>query len=797
MKVSFNCLKQFVDLNNISAFEVADKLTFAGVEVETVEPIASGTNLIIGKIIDCKDHPDSDHLHILQVDIGPKYGIKQIVCGAPNARKNLKVIVAMVGAKLPEVTIKKGVIRGVESDGMCCSLLELGVDKKYLKDEQMSGIEELNDDAPIGLEDVLTYLGLDDVVLDLKVLANRPDLLSVINIAREVGALLNRPTHLPKSSEIGVDKFDFKVGSNTNKCVQFSAKVIQGIKNVESPHWMKSYLMAMGIRSIDALVDIGNYVMLVSGQPLHMYDLDKLSSNELIARDDFESPFVALDDKEYQLQKGDIVISCHNQAMCLGGVMGSKQCAIDKNTINLVIEAASFDATTIRHTSARLGLSSESSMRFVKGTNHFQAEFVLNYAASLIKEICGGNCFYKNIHYQCEQYQDKFIKTTLAKINGRLGSNFDLKTVVDTLHKLGFDIEADGDNLKIKIPNYRLDITCDADISEEIIRYLGFEYIKSDLPSLHQSVGSLNQHLAKTRYIEEYLTKCGLDQCLTYTLVSKTKLDEFNYLFKGEPYHIINPISEDHEYVRLSILPSLIESAIYNLKRQNKNLSLFETSDVMSKQERGICLAVVLTGQDLQQGYLKCKPIDFYDVKGIVEGIMNEFQISPTRYSIEQNNLVEELHPGRSALIKIGKQVIGYCGMLHPTYMQNKDIDKTPIAVLELRLDYIYDMKIGTVKMCEISKFPSVERDLAFVVARQVEVKDLIKEAKMAGKGIVSNVDVFDIYEGENVTNDCKSVALKIIYNAKDHTLKDQEVIEAETKIKESLQKKFHALLRG
>ena len=402
MLVSLKSVNQYVSLEGLTPEEIADKLTFAGVEVEEVKKLASGTNLVIGEVKECVAHPNSDHLHVLKVDLGPKYGTTQIVCGAPNARTGLKVIVARVGAILPQIEIKKGVIRGEESNGMCCSLLELGVDGKYLSDYQKAGIEELPSDAPVGEENVLGYLGLDDVVLNLKVLANRPDLLSIFNVAREIGAIFSRPVNIPTVKA----KEDFKtklvVGSKTNRCSQFSGKEIKGIVTKPSPKWMSELLMAMGVRSINNIIDIGNYVMLMTGQPLHMYDADKLAKAELYVQDDYEGDFVALDEKTYKIIKGDIVICCNNKPMCLGGVMGSLECAVDENTKNIYIEAASFDGASIRHTSNRLGLVSESSQRFVKGTNHFQSEFVLDYAASLINELCEAKENSNNVVYQSE-----------------------------------------------------------------------------------------------------------------------------------------------------------------------------------------------------------------------------------------------------------------------------------------------------------------------------------------------------------------------------------------------------------
>ena len=605
MLVSLKNVKQYVSLDGLTAEEIANGLTFAGVEVEEVKTLASGTNLVIGEIKTCVPHPDSDHLHILEVDLGKKYGVEQIVCGAPNARAGLKVIVARVGAKLPGGEIKAGVIRGQSSNGMCCSLLELGVDSKYLTEYQQAGIEELPEDAKVGEEDVLGYLGLDDQVLNLKVLANRPDLLSLYNVAREIGAIFNRKVTIPEAGELVDFETKLKVGSKTEHCTQFSGKEIKKIVVKESPKWMKDYLMAMGVRSINNIVDIGNYVMLMTGQPLHMYDADKLSHAELTAKDDYEGDFVALDEKTYKVIPGDIVITCNKKPMCLGGVMGSLECAVDEKTTHIYIEAASFDGATIRHTSSRLGLASESSSRFVKGTNHFQADFVLNYAASLIKELCDGEGFSNNVTYQSEEYEDKKITSSVTRINNRLGTDFSKEQIKEVLERLHFKVLMSDDTFVAVVPSWRLDVTCDADLSEEVIRLLGFDNVKSILPCLVTKVGALTQEQNRLRNIRFFLLDKGLDECVTYSLISKKEQKLFNLLNNEEHYTILNPLTDEREVFRTHILHSLLKTATYNVARQNKNLALFETAHLISKSSHSTHLAIVLVGKEERMGAME------------------------------------------------------------------------------------------------------------------------------------------------------------------------------------------------
>ena len=798
MLVSLKNVNQYVSLEGLSAEDIANKLTFAGIEVEEVSHLAGGTNLVIGEVLECVAHPNSDHLHVLQVNLGNKYGTTQIVCGAPNARAGLKVIVARVGAKLPQIEIKDGIIRGEASHGMCCSLLELGVDGKYLSDYQKAGIEELPHDAPVGEEDVLGYLGLDDTVLNLKVLANRPDLLSIFNVAREIGALYNRPVKLPEIKAREDFKTKLVVGSKTWRCSQFSGKEIRNIVTKPSPKWMSDYLMAMGVRSINNIVDIGNYVMLMTGQPLHMYDADKLAKAELYAQDDYDGDFVALDEKTYKVIPGDIVIACENKPMCLGGVMGSLACAVDENTKNIYIEAASFDGASIRHTSNRLGLSSESSQRFVKGTNHFQSEFVLNYAASLINELCEAKENSNNVVYQKEEHQERLVSSSTEGINARLGTNFSKEEITGVLKRLNFEISPKGDSFVAKIPDYRLDVTCDADLSEEVIRLLGFDNVQSILPCLDTKVGMLSLRQKRLKNIRNFLLLRGLDECLTYSLVSKKKQNDFNLLNKEEHYVILNPLTDEREVFRTHILASLLESASYNVARQNKNLALFETSNMISKASRSEHLAIVLVGQTNLQGLLKKENYTFFHMKGLVEGMFNALGIESSRYRFDRFvDEGHELHPGKSASIIFQNKKIGVLGELHPNQIEKYDLGKTSAVVLEMDLEPLLEAKVSETKMAPISRFPSVSRDLAFVLDKNVASSDIVRAVKKVGGSYVVNCEVFDIYQGTGISDGKKSMAITVTYRKDDGTLTEKEVSDAEEKIKFELSRNFKAEIRS
>ena len=797
MLVSLKEINKYVSLQGLDAKMIAKGLTFSGTEVEEILPLAQGTNLVIGEILECLPHPDSDHLHVLKVNLGEKYGEKQIVCGAPNARKGLKVIVALVGAQLIGGEIKPSVIRGVESNGMCCSLLELGVDAKYLSEYQTKGIEELPLDAPVGEEKVFEYLGLDDTVLNLKVLANRPDLLSLYQVAKEIGAVFSRPVSIPTYEGKEDFKTELKVGSETARCSQFAGKEIKDITIKESPLWMQRFLMAMGTRSINNIVDIGNYVMLLTGQPLHMYDADKLEKAELIARDDYEGDFVALDEKAYPVIPGDIVITSNKKPTCLGGVMGAQECAVDENTKNIYIEAASFDGASIRHTSSRLGLSSESSSRFVKGTNHFQAEKVINFAAALIGELCEAKHFSNIEKYESETYEQKVIKTSTKRINGRLGTSFSSKDIKDALTRLYFVVEGE-DEYNVKVPQERLDVTCDADLSEEVVRLLGFEYVKSELPTLPVTLGALSLEQEREKTIRQLLLSLGLDECLTYSLISKKEANLFNLLNNEEQYVLLNPITDEHEVFRSHILHSLLEAASYNVSHQNKDLALFEVSNMNTKASVSTHLAIVLVGNQRRRDALEESPYNFYHMKGYVESIFTALGIEKSRYRLNKLSIEgNDLHPYRSADIIFQNKVIGRFGELYPTRYSDYNLGKTSCVVLEMELDSLLSAKVSLVKNENFSKFPAVSRDLALLVSKEVSSAELIKTIKVVGKGLVSEAEVFDVYEGENLGHNKKSLAISITFVSKDHTLQDKEVTDLLDKIKFELNRVHNAELRG
>ena len=796
MLVSLNELKKYVNLEGLTPEEIAHRLTFAGVEVEAIKHAAEASKLVVGEVIMCENMENSDHLHVTKVNAGAKYGTLDIVCGAPNCRKGLKVIVALDGCVLKGGTIKKGMIRGHESNGMLCSLVELGVDTKFLSEAQQSGIEELPSDAVVGNEDVLGYLGLDDVILDLKLLANRPDMYSLLNVAKEIKTLFGREVKLPtyKVEENLVSKFPVKI--ETEKCSQFSARVVKGIKVGESPKWMKDALRSSGIRSINNIVDIGNYVMLLTGQPLHMYDMDKLAKQELVIRDDLELDFVALDEKTYKLQKGDICITANGKVMCLGGVMGALECAVDENTKNVVVEAANFDYASIRRTSIRLALVSDSSQRFVKGINPVQWKEVQDMTANLLIELCGAKEIGEVVNASNKEYKPVVVESSVNYINERLGTDFSKETIVSSLEAAWIKVKEEGGKLHCEIPAHRIDISGEADLSEEVIRINGFDKVESKLPSIDLSLGGLEKDLENKRQVRNFLRGLGIDEVLCYSLVREKEVKDFAILNKGESYKILNPLTDEHEYLRVNILPSLLNTVSYNLNHGNENIAIFEVSDLFSvNQKKHIHLAVACVGNDLRRGALEGEPYSYYHLKGVLDGILHLFKIDEKRTVLERCK-ASEFHPGKSAQLKIDGKLAAVLGELHPNTLKEHDLGGENVIAMEVDLGVIFETKTSPVKMQQVSKYQTVKRDFAFVLSNNITSKEVVNEILKINREVIKSVEVFDVYHGEHVKEGHYSLAVSVSLNDLSKTLGEADIVNLEQSIIKALETKFGAELR-
>ena len=818
MKLSTNFVKDYVDID-VDVKTLAEDMTRVGNEYDEAGKLINATKLVIGKIVDCKMHPDSDHLHLCKVDIGSE--ILNIVCGAPNARTGIKVIVALDGAVLPGVTvkaggiiekddkprvIKRGLVRGEESNGMLCSMLELGLEHKYVDEVDKTGIHELPEDAPLG-EDPIKYLGLDDEVIDFDLTANRGDLLSILGMAYEIGAIYDKKvkeidtTHTENSEDINNG---FKVEVNTENCSIFLAKKVKNIRIKESPAFIKNRLIASGIRPINNVVDISNYVMLETGQPLHFYDADTLKDKIEVRMAKNGEKLTTLDNVQRTLSDEDIVISDGEKAIGLAGVMGGLDTEITENTKNVLIESAIFDGVKVRKTSKGI-LRSEASSRFEKGLDPNRTYMAMERACKLLAEYAKGEVVGGIAKYDNANLANREIEISFKKINDVLGMEIAKVDVLNVFRKLDFDViihskksdfsETEKDlekveNIIVSVPRRRGDISIQEDLIEEVGRIYGVDNIVGKLPEMPMKSGSYDR---VTRGIRNKMIDLGLNETLSYVLVNDK---EAKYFTKdnSELVKLLDPMTEERNTLRHSILPSLLKIYEYNKARNNKDVSIFEIGKAFYKQgeEYGENnkLAALMTGE-FYQGVDNKKEVDFYIIKGIAEEILDYLGYA-NRYSfvIKEGQLPDELHSGQSALISVNNDIVGLIGRVHPSLV------KEAVYVLEIDLDKLLDKKVGKMKYKEFSKFPSVKKDLAVVVDKNVTSAEIAMTIKKAAGSALSNIEVFDVYTGKGIEENKKSIAYSLTFEKMDRTLTDEEINASLEKIIDMLEKKLGAELR-
>ncbi|MGL5977938.1 MAG: phenylalanine--tRNA ligase subunit beta [Erysipelotrichaceae bacterium] len=793
MRTSRKWMAQYVNLDAYTNEEIAKKLTDAGLEVEGIEPLAQGTNLVIGEVLTCEDHPDSDHLHVLSVNLGEE--TTQIVCGAPNVAAGQKVIVAKVGAKLPEINIKAAAVRGIESNGMICSLLELGVSEKQLTEAQKNGIEVLGDDAIVG-NDPLAYLGLDDVVFDLGLTPNRNDCLAAFAFMKECGAIFSQSVSLPQSLIQPTQAEATLVTTTKSENSKFVQGVsLEGIQVKPSIAWMKEILMAAGVKAINNVVDISNIVMLETGQPLHFYDADALPSKELIVRDDFSGDYTALDGNTYAMQVGDLMIYSGEQPVGIAGIMGGENSKVQDTTTNLIIESAHFDHVTIRNTSRRINLQTDASIRFQKGIEPNAATTAMQRAIALLVTYADAKTVEPVVGAQAT-VANKTVTLTLAHTNGLLGTNFTMHDIEEVISRLDFTFNVVGESLVVSVPSYRQDLQIEQDLIEEVIRLKGFDALPSTLPVMPATVGALTTAQAMRRRIKQTLTGFGLSEAITYTLTSETNKARA-VMPKDTSVVLASPMSEDRKIVRGSILPSLLESVAYNTSRSIKDVALFEISNVYEEKAYEERLAIAMQGMFQQNRWQKIAiPADFYAIKGIMEQVLQTLGFEGTRLIVKENTIDTVMfHPYRSACIYLGKELLGIFGEIHPTMAKTYGVAST--AILELRTSVLYETKTSKIKFAPVSKYQSIQRDLALVVETTVSAQTIIDAVRRSDKNFIQSIEIFDVYVGEHVEAGKKSIALNIVLQAKDKTLVDAEITEVMNKIIANLEKQAKATLRS
>ena len=788
--ISLNWVKDYIDINDIDLKELAVKITKAGVNVEKV--ITNHIdNLIIGEVLECEDIPET-HLHLCKVNVGKE--VKQIVCGAPNVRKGIKVIVALPGAVLPgDFEIKASKIRGYESNGMICALYELGLEEKT-EETYNKGIEELNENAPVG-EDPLKYLGLDDTIYELDVHKHRNnDCYYHIGFAYEIGAILNKKVTLPDESynEISEninDKFSLKV--DTNKCPYYLAKMVKDIVIKESPDFIKKRLISAGMRPINNVVDISNYVMLEYGQPMHFFDYNKLGNNILVREAKEDEKIITLDNKERILSKDDIVITNGNKPVCIAGIMGGLNTDVDDNTNTILIESAIFDSVSIRYTASRLDLKSEASIRYGKGLNYEYTLSAINRACHLLEKYADAKILSGIVKHDKLNKEVKTVKFKSEDVNKLLGITISDKDMEVELSRLGFEYKINNNEFNVTIPNRRLDIDPNVnDIAEEIGRLYGYHNLVSTLPKVPIRKGEYLGDVKYRKIISKRLRSLGLNECKTYTLVSPAMSELFRYENKTNIV-LDNPMSVDKSVIRTTLLPSLLNIYNYNKMRKVNDIMLYEISktyDINYNEDTKV--SILMKESYINNSWNKESiKVDFYLIKGIIENLFDYLGFK-NRYSYVVGS-IPNMHPGISAKILIDREEVGIIGRVHPS------VEKDDVYVVEFSMTKLYKKEVKPIKYKESNKYPYISKDLAFIIDRDITNDKIVETIKKSGGRLLTNIEVFDIYTGSNINENEKSVAYNLKFEDSTRTLTDEEVMNVFNNIIHDVESNLNAKIRN
>ncbi|HDA2420225.1 TPA: phenylalanine--tRNA ligase subunit beta [Staphylococcus aureus] len=792
MLISNEWLKEYVTIDD-SVSNLAERITRTGIEVDDlIDYTKDIKNLVVGFVKSKEKHPDADKLNVCQVDIGEDEPV-QIVCGAPNVDAGQYVIVAKVGGRLPGgIKIKRAKLRGERSEGMICSLQEIGISSNYIPKSFESGIYVFSESQVPGT-DALQALYLDDQVMEFDLTPNRADALSMIGTAYEVAALYNTKMTKPEttSNELEVSANDELTVTieNEDKVPYYSARVVHDVTIEPSPIWMQARLIKAGIRPINNVVDISNYVLLEYGQPLHMFDQDAIGSQQIVVRQANEGEkMTTLDDTERELLTSDIVITNGQTPIALAGVMGGDFSEVKEHTSNIVIEGAIFDSVSIRHTSRRLNLRSESSSRFEKGIATEFVDEAVDRACYLLQTYANGKVLKDRVSSGELGAFITPIDITADKINRTIGFDLSQNDIVTIFNQLGFDTEINDDVITVQVPSRRKDITIKEDLIEEVARIYGYDDIPSTLPVFEKvTSGQLTDRQYKTRMVKEVLEGAGLDQAITYSLVSKEDATAFA-MQQRQTIDLLMPMSEAHASLRQSLLPHLIEAASYNVARKNKDVKLFEIGNVFFANGEGELpdqveyLSGILTGDYVvNQWQGKKETVDFYLAKGVVDRVAEKLNLE---FSYRRAD-IDGLHPGRTAEILLENKVVGFIGELHPTLAADNDLKRT--YVFELNFDALMAVSVGYINYQPIPRFPGMSRDIALEVNQNIPAADLLSMIHAHGGNILKDTLVFDVYQGEHLEKGKKSIAIRLNYLDTEETLTDERVSKVQAEIEAAL----------
>lgn len=801
MLVSYKWLKELVAIDVPSA-ELAEKMSTTGIEVEGVEIPAEGlSKLVVGHVLSCEDVPET-HLHLCQVDTGDDEP-RQIVCGAPNVRAGIKVIVAIPGARIADnYKIKKGKIRGMESLGMICSLQELGLPDAIIPKEFSEGIQILPDNAIPG-DSIFSYLDLDDEIIELSITPNRADALSMRGVAHEVAAIYGKelkfPVKTPQESSKATSDL-ISVAIESDKVLTYASRVVENVTVQASPQWLQNRLMNAGIRPINNVVDVTNYVLLYFGQPMHAFDFNKFESGDILARQARDGEkIVTLDGEERDLIDQDIVITVNDKPVALAGVMGGKATEIDSHSKTVVLEAAVFDGKAIRKTSGRLNLRSESSSRFEKGVNYDTVIEALDFAAAMLEELAGGQVLAGYLQAGQVPTEPAQVLTTLDYVNVRLGTNLAYSDIEDVFAKLGFGLAGDAQAFTVSVPRRRWDISIQADLVEEIARIYGYDKLPTTLPEAGGTAGELTASQLLRRRVRAIAEGAGLTEIISYALTTPEKAQAFA-IESSHLTELMWPMTIERSALRQNIVSGMLDTIAYNVARKQKNLAIYEIGKVFEQNadpkvdlpnERDT-FAFALTGLVAEKDFqTQATAVDFYYAKGILESLFSKLNLKVT-FVAEKD--MASMHPGRTARILLGEETIGFLGQVHPQVANDYDIPETYVA--ELNLQAIEANMASTQIFTEISKQPAVSRDIALLVDDQLSHQDIVTIIEGLGLKYLVSIKLFDVYAGANIEPGKKSMAYSLTFQNPQESLRDEEVAKYMNKISEALLEKANAQVR-
>ena len=803
MKVSTKWLNEYVPVADLEPLALAEKIERTAVEVASTGKLEDGLKkIVVGYTLDVKDHPNSDHLHICQVDIGEEEP-SQIVCGAPNIKAGQKVIVALPNSRIAgNVKIKRGKMRGEVSEGMICALQELGFSESVVPKEFADGIYVLPEDAKPG-EPVFGYLGMDETVIDLDITPNRGDLLSMRGAAHEIAAIYDREVTLPVPNviESATDEIadHVTVSAPEELAKPYMMRVIKDVKVKESPMWLQTRLWNAGIRPLNNIVDVTNYILLDYGQPLHAFDLDKLGSKQVVVRLAKEGEvLVTLDGEERKLQPNDIVITANDVPVALAGTMGGLDTEISDETTTVALEVAVFDGHRIRKTSRRENLHSEASMRFERGVDVASVREALDAAAAMIAELGEGQVVKGVASVNEPETTPVKIKTSASHINKVLGTELTVEQIQAIFDRLGFETTVAADELTVYVPTRRWDIAIEADLVEEVARIYGYDNLPTTLPAGQTTPGSYTPAQKLIRQARQTLEATGLDQAISYGLTTEEKAKRFA-LEEALPTNLDFPMSSEHTTVRMNLISGLLDDLAYNAARKVNDVALYEQGRVFFRDEGQTRprevehIAGAVTGLVSDANWNTAKQeVDFFYLKGIVANLLHELGVANESY---QAVAMPDMHPGRTAAIYAGETYLGFIGEVHPNTAKEYKL-KQRVYVFELDLQKVIELPKEAKLYTPVSKYPSITRDIALAVSTDVTNQQIEDCIRKNGGAFLKDIKLFDVYQGEHIMAGFKSLAYTLVYSDPNATLQDEAVTKAFEKVQAKLVEEFEADIR-